>query len=48
VSFEPADAGKTATYFARWMTQRGLVGEWSLPVAMIIAFGGPVELQSAA
>ncbi|MCC6907208.1 MAG: hypothetical protein IT430_04640 [Phycisphaerales bacterium] len=43
--FDPVDANKTATYFARWRTQRGLVGPWSLPVAMGIAFGGPVEQQ---
>lgn len=48
VTWPPQDAGKTATYFARWVTRRGLVGPWSLPVAMQIAFGGPVELQSMA
>lgn len=47
VAFEPENAGKTATYFARWQTRTGLVGPWSLPVAMQISFGGPVELQSA-
>jgi len=47
IAFEPDNAGKTATYFARWQTRTGLVGPWSLPVAMQIAFGGPVDLQSA-
>jgi hypothetical protein len=41
--FDAADANMTASYFARWRTQRGLVGPWSLPVAMGIAFGGPVD-----
>lgn len=45
-TFEPEDANLIATYFARWRTQRGLVGPWSLPVAMTIAFGGPVEQQA--
>lgn len=40
---EATDAGKTATYFGRWVTRTGLFGPWSLPVAMTIAFGGPVE-----
>lgn len=40
---DPVDAGKTATYFARWVTRTGLFGPWSLPVAMTIAFGGPVD-----
>ena len=43
--FTPDQANQTATYFARWRTQRGLVGPMSLPVAMTIAFGGPVEQQ---
>lgn len=41
--FTPDQANMTASYFARWRTQRGLVGPWSLPVAMTIAFGGPVD-----
>lgn len=41
--FTPDQANMTASYFARWRTQRGLVGPWSLPVAMGIAFGGPVD-----
>ncbi len=40
---DPVDVGKTATYFGRWVTRTGLFGPWSLPVAMTIAFGGPVE-----
>jgi hypothetical protein len=34
VEFDPADAGKCATYFARWASRRGDVGPWSLPVSM--------------
>lgn len=45
VNQNPVDAGKTATYFGRWVTRKGLVGPWSLPVAMTIAFGGPVDQQ---
>lgn len=37
-AFDPADNGKIATYFARWMTRKGQVGDWSGPVAMTIAF----------
>lgn len=43
VSQDQADAGKTATYFGRWVNTRGEKGPWSLPVAMQIAFGGPVD-----
>jgi len=43
VSQDQANTGLTATYFGRWVTARGLVGPWSLPVAMTIAFGGPVD-----
>lgn len=38
VTLNGADAGKVATYFARWITQRGLVGPWSSPVSLTIAF----------
>jgi hypothetical protein len=44
-TFSPENAGLTATYFARWRTTRGLAGPFSLGVAMIVAFGGPVEQQ---
>lgn len=37
VTFNPADNGKVATYFARWQTRTGLVGPWSTPVAFTIA-----------
>jgi hypothetical protein len=47
VEQDPADAGKTATYFGRWVTRTGLTGPWSLPIAMTIAFGGPVDQQAA-
>ena len=43
VEQDPVNAGKTATYFGRWVTRTGLFGPWSLPVAMTIAFGGPVS-----
>lgn len=43
--FDPGDAGKIATYFARWITRgrqaggaNGLVGPWSASVSMTIAF----------
>jgi len=42
---DPADVGKTATYFGRWVTRKGLFGPWSLPISMTIAFGGPVDQQ---
>jgi hypothetical protein len=45
VAQDPVDAGMTATYFGRWVTRTGLTGPWSLPVAMTIAFGGPVDQQ---
>jgi len=44
-AFNPTQSSMTATYFARWRTRTGLAGPWSLPVAMVIAFGGPVEQQ---
>jgi hypothetical protein len=36
-TFESADRGKTATYFARWTNARGEVGPWSQPVSGCIA-----------
>lgn len=45
VSQDPMNVGKTATYFARWVNAKGEFGPWSLPVAMTIAFGGPVDQQ---
>lgn len=42
---DPSAANMIATYFARWQTARGLIGPWSLPVAMTVAFGGPVDQQ---
>lgn len=36
VSFEPADAGKIATMFARWQTRTGLVGPFSLAASFVI------------
>lgn len=40
VAYDAEQAGQTATYFGRWVTARGLEGPWSLPVSMMIAFGG--------
>jgi hypothetical protein len=37
VSFESSEEGKIATYFARWVSRRGDVGPWSLPVSMRVA-----------
>jgi hypothetical protein len=37
VGFDFSEAGKTATYFARWANRRGEVGPWSAPVSMTIA-----------
>jgi hypothetical protein len=36
VGFDAADAGKVATYFARWQSRRGEVGPWSGAVSMRI------------
>lgn len=46
VSFQAAEAGKTATYFGRWVTRTGLRGPWSLPVAMTVADGGTVSMAA--
>jgi len=35
---DPADAGDKATFFARWVTRRGLAGPWSAPVSATISF----------
>ena len=35
---DPADAGKVATYFARWAVRNGGFGPWSAGVSMTIAF----------
>jgi hypothetical protein len=37
VTFDPADKGLTAYYYARWQTRTGLVGPWSAVGAMVIA-----------
>jgi hypothetical protein len=37
-AFLPADNGKVASYFGRWITRKGLEGPWSAPVAFTIAF----------
>jgi len=42
VTWPSETAGKTITYFGRWITRAGKEGPWSLPMAMQIAFGGPV------
>lgn len=36
-TFDPADAGKTVTYFARWTNGKGELGPWSPPVSIRIA-----------
>lgn len=36
-SFNPADVGKWATYFARWVNAKGEEGPWAAPVSQIIA-----------
>jgi hypothetical protein len=43
VEHEPASAGLTATYFARWVTRTGKTGPWSLPESMTVAFGGAAQ-----
>ena len=37
VSFESAQRGKQATYFARWAGKQGQVSEWSGPASLTIA-----------
>jgi hypothetical protein len=37
IDSSPDDAGKTATYFARWVTRRGLIGPWSNGTSFTIA-----------
>lgn len=37
VKHRAQDAGKTATYFARWTTRRGKTGPWSRALAVTIA-----------
>ena len=36
-SFDSADNGKTATYFARWTNSKGEMGPWSPAASMPIA-----------
>ena len=37
VQFAAEEDGKVATYFGRWVTRKGLIGPWSLPISMRIA-----------
>ncbi|MFG0328777.1 MAG: hypothetical protein ACF8PN_02655 [Phycisphaerales bacterium] len=37
VGFDADDDGKMATYFGRWVSRKGDVGPWSLPISMRIA-----------
>jgi hypothetical protein len=37
IALDPADRGKIATYFGRWVTATGLVGPWSPAASMTIA-----------
>jgi hypothetical protein len=46
VELNPIDAGKTASYFARWVTRTGLFGPWSLPQSMTIAFAGGSDAET--
>jgi hypothetical protein len=45
VPLPPQHQGKTATYFGRWVTQRGLAGPWSAPVSMTIVGVGPDAMR---
>ncbi len=38
VAFDPVDAGKLATYAARWMGRRGDVGPWSAVITATVMF----------
>lgn len=48
VNHREEDAGKTAVYFARWVTGTGLTGPWSVPCWFTIAAGGNALDQSGA
>lgn len=48
VTYGPEDAGKSASYYAKWANGKGEEGPWGPGVAMTIAFGVAIELQSAA
>jgi hypothetical protein len=49
VEYTAADNGKTATYFARWMTRKGEAGPWSAPLSVRVASAAPnVGLRAAA
>ena len=37
ITYDSADRGKQATYFARWGGKRNQFGQWSLPLAVTIA-----------
>jgi len=37
VTFDAADNGKQATYFARWSNRKGQMGPWSIGVSLAIA-----------
>jgi hypothetical protein len=37
VKHDPAETNSVATYYARWVSQRGEFGPWSLPASMTIA-----------
>jgi len=46
VTFEYKNAGLTSSYYARWVTRRGLVGAWSNPVSMMVAFAAGPRKQA--
>lgn len=37
IQYDPADAWKTAHYWARWQTARGLLGPWSAVATRVVA-----------
>lgn len=48
VQYLPVDAGKTVTYFGAWLMASGQQGAWSVPVSLMIAGRGPVEVKPSA
>jgi hypothetical protein len=46
VPHDVKDAGRCATYMARWVTERGLAGPWSMPVSMTIVAAWQPEVDS--
>lgn len=42
IDWPASTAGKTISYFGRWITASGKEGPWSAPMSMQIAFGGMI------